>query len=132
MKSNMRYRQNRCRFGSNENVSCCPVTPINNVGCTGKTIIATKTGTKPQNRMNDAFCNMREELMSLYFVIVELELYLDGHPNNKDALARYRCAVDEYTALCAKFEAEYGPIMARNNNSSNEWLWVKEPWPWEV
>ena len=70
--------------------------------------------------------------MSLYFVMVELELYLDGHPNNTEALARYRCIRAEYDALAVRYQKIYGPLLARNNDSETEWKWVKEPWPWEV
>lgn len=92
----------------------------------------TKTGTIPQGRDMNAYCEMKEKLMCLYFVMTELELFLDGHPDDCAALARYKCAVKEYEELGAVFERKYGPLLARNNDCANEWLWVREPWPWEV
>ncbi len=92
----------------------------------------TKTGTVPQGRDMAAYSEMKEQLMCLYFVMVELELYLDVHPDCSEAIARYKCAVKEYEELAAVFERKYGPILARNNDCANEWLWVREPWPWEV
>lgn len=92
-------------------------------------IPGTHTGSGDRNPAEKQ--RMERELMSLYFVMTELELYLDGHPDSRDALARYKCTVREYKELADRFEKEFGPILARNN-SANEWLWAKDPWPWEV
>lgn len=92
----------------------------------------TKTGTFPDSRNTSEWCQMREKLMSLYFVIVELELYLDGHPDNTAALARYKCVVRDYKELAASYEKAYGPLTAMGNGSKDEWQWVRQPWPWEV
>ena len=107
-------------------------------GCTheqhtaGTKITGTTTGSPRAGRNMDNGCRMREELMALYFVMTELELYLDGHPDNCGALARYECTAREYEEMAVKYEEMYGPLLARNNGCTNEWLWVKEPWPWEV
>lgn len=92
----------------------------------------TKTGAIPQGRDMGSYRELKEKLMCLYFVMTELELFLDGHPDNCAAIARYKCAVKEYEELAAVFEKKYGPLLARNNDCANEWLWVREPWPWEV
>ncbi len=92
----------------------------------------TKTRTVPQGRDMNAYCEMRERLMGLYFVMTELELFLDTHPENSAAIARYKCAVKEYEELEAMYESKYGPLLARGSDCENEWLWVREPWPWEV
>ena len=66
------------------------------------------------------------------FAIDDIVLYLDTHPEDKQALEYYdtykklyRQAVTEYTKL-------YGPLTNENVNSCNRWAWVNEPWPWEV
>ncbi len=92
----------------------------------------TKTGTVPNGRNRNDWCQMREKLQALYFVVVELELYLDVHPENAEALARYTCAVEDYKALAAEYEKLYGPLTACGNRSEKEWQWVRLPWPWEV
>lgn len=95
-----------------------------------KTVTGTKTGTGMAHTP-DA-CQLREELMSLYFVMVELELYLDGHPNSTEALKRYQCTVAEFKEVLSHYEKHFGPLFARNNDCEKEWRWVKTPWPWEV
>ncbi len=95
----------------------------------GPSVPGTKTGT---TRYDGECTEMQKELMALYFVMVELELYLDGHPNNTEALARYRCVSSEYDALAMQYQKQYGPLLARNIDTDTEWKWVKDPWPWEV
>lgn len=65
------------------------------------------------------------------FAIDDVILYLDTHPEDKQALEYYetykklrRQAVSEYTKL-------YGPLTKDDVNSCNYWAWVKDPWPWE-
>lgn len=65
------------------------------------------------------------------FAIDDVVLFLDTHPENKQALDYYdnykkirKEAVAEYTKL-------YGPLSVDDVNSCNYWAWIKEPWPWE-
>ncbi|MBR1592345.1 MAG: spore coat protein CotJB [Ruminococcus sp.] len=65
------------------------------------------------------------------FALKELNLYLDTHPNCRRALSlfnQYRAnkdkAVNEYTS-------KYGSLTAEQNNNSERWAWVDDPWPWE-
>ncbi len=66
------------------------------------------------------------------FVLDDLRLFLDTHPNDQKALdcwEKYnkirKDAVEEYTKC-------YGPISAYDVDVDNYWTWVEEPWPWEV
>lgn len=131
MRNSARYTRNTCtadnrcdRYGfsprCNTRESVCGA---------GVSIPGTKTGT---SRLGTECLEMQKELMALYFVMVELELYLDGHPDNQEALARYRCISAEYDAMAVRYEKQFGPLLARNIGSETEWKWVKEPWPWEV
>lgn len=95
-------------------------------------ITGTKTGSRMLDRNTAEACQLQKEMMSLYFVMIELELYLDGHPNSTEALKRYRCTVEEFNETAARYEAVFGPLMARNSDCENEWRWATTPWPWEV
>lgn len=121
---NSRYNQNN---RTHEKYKC-----LSENDSIDRRIGGTMIGTIPNGRNMNEWCQIRDKLASLYFVIVELELYLDGHPKNRDALARYKCVVEEYEELAECYEEKYGPLMARNNNSAKEWLWATNPWPWEV
>lgn len=65
------------------------------------------------------------------FAIDEIVLYLDTHPDSREALDYYhkynqlrREAVEEYNRL-------YGPLTAKQVVSRDKWTWTHEPWPWE-
>ncbi len=66
------------------------------------------------------------------FALVDLNLFLDSHPNNQMAL-EYFCDVQKrHTELTAEYELTYGPLTAFDTNTEHGWSWIKEPWPWEL
>lgn len=70
------------------------------------------------------------ELMALDFVINELGLYLDTHPDDKDALELYL----QYTTLSQeavdRYTTAFGPLTQEQVTSSG-YSWLKNPWPWD-
>ncbi len=64
------------------------------------------------------------------FAIVEVTLYLDGHPCDRDALEYYNKYNAHLSELKHKYESKYGPLTANGNNGCT-WRWVEGPWPWE-
>lgn len=62
------------------------------------------------------------------FGMVEARLFLDTHPDNKDALAIYNKYATRYKTLKAEYEKEYGPLTLNGSNSDD---WLKDPWPWD-
>ncbi len=73
---------------------------------------------------------MRRRIYSLEFACWELHLFLDSHPNNRDAARK----LEEYRARAEKlrkeFTEKYGPIGETPQNTSR-WAWISDPWPWE-
>lgn len=71
------------------------------------------------------------ELQALGFVLVELNLYLDTHPNDKEAFAMFQ----KYAALEEEgrklYEAKYGPLTSAASASQGQYTWTHGPWPWE-
>ena len=124
--------QSGCSCAENSTARRIDEWKAESIGASDYRMPGTKTGTWRDGWDKADRCEMKEKLMALYFVVVELELYLDTHPDNCAALARYKCAVKEYEELAAVYEKKYGPLLARHNDCPNEWLWVREPWPWEV
>ena len=65
------------------------------------------------------------------FYLKELQLYLDTHPDCKNALKAY----GEYTKLRNEayrmYTEKYGPLLPEDNRSDEYFSWVKDPWPWE-
>lgn len=77
-----------------------------------------------------------EELMrrikELEFTAVDLNLYLDNHPTNQQALANYNTVTQELVRHKRLYEMNFGPLANYGTSPSQyPWRWVNEPWPWE-
>lgn len=79
------------------------------------------------------FYQLLEQLQAVQFVLVELNLYLDNHPNDQEAVNQYNQLVSEREQLVNQFENLFGPLFNFGQNTSKfPWQWVNEPWPWQV
>ncbi len=66
------------------------------------------------------------------FVMDDVRLFLDTHPQDADALAYYNKARGERDALVAQYTAAYGPLNFYQAGGSTQWNWVQGPWPWQI
>ncbi len=80
-----------------------------------------------RNNTKDA---LMKKVQQYAFVAHECVLYLDGHPNNKQALKKHSEAVKAMKEAVAQYEGMYGPLTA-DNAGGVDWNWVKTPWPWQ-
>ena len=88
--------------------------------------------TNPERSVSTALHGtLLEKITALSFVKAELELYLDTHPNCRTALDYYRKTVDELERLTEEYHNQHGPLVAAGNLSTEEWNWVRGPWPWQ-
>mgnify|MGYP002800643594 CR=1 FL=1 len=68
-----------------------------------------------------------------HFAMIEANLFLDTHPNNREAMAYFKRAKQMYDKAVEQYEAQFGPLTAAAAaNSTDRWDWVKGPWPWEA
>ena len=76
---------------------------------------------------------MLSDLRALDFVIQETALYLDGHPEDAEALRYRRDKVSARNALAEAYEQRFGPltIFGSVQQPETKWQWVSSPWPWE-
>lgn len=65
------------------------------------------------------------------FALVDANLFLDTHPNNREALKYYNETLKRYNAAVEDFVSMYGPLNAAQNNSMSEWKWANQCMPWE-
>ncbi len=67
------------------------------------------------------------------FVAVDLNLYLDTHPDDQKALCDYNGASLQLQALIQEYEQCYGPLMHFGQGASRlPWAWIEDPWPWDI
>ena len=81
----------------------------------------------------DEYYKWIEELQELDFVLVELTLYLDTHPDDTAAINQFNDFSYKRRVLKQKIEERYGPLQQFGNSYSNApWEWSKGPWPWQI
>ena len=76
----------------------------------------------------------REELMreihALSFAMAEAQLFLDTHPECRDALTYFRDTRNQLDGLMTEYQNKYGPLFA-DMTVGDKWTWVDGPWPWQ-
>lgn len=66
------------------------------------------------------------------FSAVELNLYLDNFPNDKNAREDYEQVSCKLTSLIHEYEKNCGPLTNFGSaHVENPKAWVDQPWPWE-
>ncbi|GMA56360.1 spore coat protein JB [Alicyclobacillus sacchari] len=86
------------------------------------------------SQMPKAYYQYLHELQSIDFVLCELTLYLDTHPDDEQALAQFTQFQKRKHNLMTQFEAAFGPLYEFGVSpiSGNKWTWSQTPWPWQV
>lgn len=79
------------------------------------------------------FYSLLEEIQAIDFVIVELNLYLDTHPHDLEAIKQFNEMTLKSMELKQHFEQQFGPLMNFGRSFSGyPWSWNETPWPWQV
>lgn len=72
------------------------------------------------------------EIAQQDFVLWELQIFLDAQPTDKTALAMYQMNKKKYDELVAQYTSKYGPLNTKDVTKDNKWVWVSDPWPWDL
>lgn len=72
-----------------------------------------------------------KQIMATDFTIIDLSLYLNTHPMDKEAVAKHNSLVAQSKMLKEKYEKCFGMLTAVDSFSPYPWQWISEPWPWE-
>ena len=78
------------------------------------------------NARNDAM----KRVQKLAFMKTETELFLDTHPDCRQALDFYHRILEELEEARVAYRSAHGPITA-DESSTERWNWVDTPWPWQ-
>lgn len=87
--------------------------------------------------MNQKMMNEEDQLFRdigvIDFVIIEMQLYLDTHPTDKEAMDYLSHYVRMKNQAMREYAMKFGPLRISDADgcSQNEWKWVMQPWPWE-
>ena len=76
--------------------------------------------------------NLLKRLTMLDFMAVDMQLFLDTHPDDTNAIAKYNSIIREADNLRAQYEKAVGPLFSvRSYSPTENFQWVDNPWPWE-
>jgi spore coat protein JB len=79
------------------------------------------------------FYPLMEQLQAIDFVLVELTLYLDTHPDDTAAIQQFNETAQYRQQLKIQVEQYYGPLQQYGNSYSGyPWNWNESPWPWQL
>ncbi|MDF2961796.1 MAG: cotJB2 [Paenibacillus sp.] len=86
-----------------------------------------------KKQLPEAYYKALEELQQTDFTLVELQLYLDTHPNDEPAFKEYKQLSEQRIALNEAFEQKYGPLQHYGRSRVDHPTdWSANPWPWQV
>ena len=87
--------------------------------------------------MNTRFSNEQQKLLHdigiLDFVVVELSLYLDTHPTDRNAMEYFNHYNRMNNQAKKEYSRKFGPltIALADTSDCGEWNWATLPMPWE-
>ncbi len=106
---------------------------VQNCGCSDNIVenIETRVGScscscQDNNQTRE---EMLKEIKCYNFAIIELELYLDTHPDDEKAICLHNNYCKILKDLKDKYQKVYGPLSIFY--PCNKWRWLEEPWSWE-
>ena len=77
----------------------------------------------------------RQQLLHLLdlvsFAVDDLLLFLDTHPDDKEALKAFRYYEDVRRDALRSYSEQYGPLTIDTAGSDDHWRWATEAWSWE-
>lgn len=84
-------------------------------------------------QMPPEYYQLLEELQTADFVIVELTLYLDTHPDDSNAIQQYNQFVKQRKQIKKAFEERFGMLTNFGYSYARyPYEWPEAPWPWQV
>lgn len=75
-----------------------------------------------------------KQLMQQNFVMIDLRLFLDTHPNDVEAIRAYNNVTMKYLKNLMEYQKKYGMLQADSVDqiNPNQWNWIDGPWPWDI
>ena len=76
---------------------------------------------------------MMRKIQEIDFAIIDLNLFLDTHPQCQEAIELFKELAATSKSLKSDYQAKYAPLYVHNSTNSNSFDWVDkcEKWPWE-
>jgi spore coat protein JB len=75
--------------------------------------------------------SLLKQITTLDFTSTDLQLYLNTHPGDAEALDMYNDVIARNTGIRAEYEKFFGPLLGARSADTGEQRWQAEPWPWQ-
>ncbi len=86
-----------------------------------------------ENKLDARYYELLRRLQEADFVLVELTLYLDTHPDDLQAIEQFNQMAVVRRQIACEYENDYGPLLQYGHSFSRyPWDWKNTPWPWQV
>jgi spore coat protein JB len=84
-------------------------------------------------KLDAKYYDQLHKLQAAEFVLTELTLYLDTHPEDLKAIEQFNQYAQYRAQLASEYERLYGPLLQFGHSLSKyPWDWKNTPWPWQV
>ena len=74
---------------------------------------------------------LQRDLDTVSFSMDELRLFLDTHPECKEALDYFKSLSEKRENILSKY-SQIAQMEGYAASSACDWNWISSPWPWEV
>ena len=82
-------------------------------------------------RENSRPFDLEDEVAAVRFALIELGLYLDTHPDNREALRLFSEYNERLSMLERRYSATVRPLTMREAAGKNGWVWGEGPMPFD-
>ena len=72
---------------------------------------------------------LKLKIMEETFIINDLNLYLDVHPNDNEVYSYFKKHENYLNNYIEEYQKKYGSIFL--NSEQDKYNWINSPWPWE-
>ena len=75
---------------------------------------------------------LRHYIDVVSFAVDDTKLFLDTHPDDKEALEYFQQYNKARNQAVAEYSAYFGPLVIGEADCDREFKWATQPWPWEM
>ena len=81
--------------------------------------------------MNETARALMKRIDEASFAMDDMILYLDTHPDDRQALEFYRTVTAMRREAVKAYEDAFGPLSIDASENPQQWDWITRSWPWE-
>ena len=74
---------------------------------------------------------LMQRIQQTNFAALEAGMFLDTHPDCRQALSYFRKQQTALKAARAEYSEKFGPLSLNAQENNERWDWIDSPWPWE-